>query len=327
MIAEEVRNDYPIHVSVQTVEVYNELSEAVEQRDAVVVDDIGTGMDQNTIERYLLQIGKSFYTTDEFRRNFPFRPVSRFGIGFLSVFGVSDNVTIDTYSHRSGSAGKGIRLKLAGPRGYLLTEYSDRRTPGTRITVVLRDHLEPGAVQAAVRYWCRKVEFPIVVDESGETHTIRPETPDALTYEIHLPTDESTRLAVRAFPSDIPGVEGEFYVFARVAGNDERWDAWGWAQVTYPNTHPLAEKPDIPETIICVGGILVDNSMSRAYSAHGTSTRLDYRDGRYSTTLARTVRHERRGFAFRRAAERNNSVNPAERDRSAMDRTSARTSS
>ncbi len=57
------------------------------------IEDNGTGMDQHIIEHYLLKVGRSYYTSNEFhheqrsaRNRTGFRPTSRFGIGILSCF-------------------------------------------------------------------------------------------------------------------------------------------------------------------------------------------------------------------------------------------------
>jgi hypothetical protein len=120
-IDESLRSKYPVIVSLSKVEQYNELSGAKEECQVLTIEDDGIGMDKNIIENYLLQVGRSFYTTDEFRRTFRFIPSSRFGIGFLSVFAVSDHVNITTYKP-SSLQGEPLQLALSGPRNYLLTE-------------------------------------------------------------------------------------------------------------------------------------------------------------------------------------------------------------
>ena len=116
----------------------------VEKRPILTIEDRGTGMNEEIIRRYFLQVGRSYYESNEFRERFKFAPTSRFGIGFLSVFAVSKDITVDT-ARRDEATGavKGIRLRLREPRNYLLTEpwvpFAERagdRT-GTRIRIVL----------------------------------------------------------------------------------------------------------------------------------------------------------------------------------------------
>jgi HSP90 family molecular chaperone len=66
----------------------------MEEKQFLIVEDYGMGMDREVIERYFLRVGHSYCTSDAFRRSFRFIPTSQFGIGFLSVFAVSDWVTV-----------------------------------------------------------------------------------------------------------------------------------------------------------------------------------------------------------------------------------------
>ena len=62
------------------------------------VRDTGTGMSRYLLERFFTSIGRSYYTSKDFRRLYirDYSPVSQFGIGFLSVFLVTNHVEIFT---------------------------------------------------------------------------------------------------------------------------------------------------------------------------------------------------------------------------------------
>ena len=65
----------------------------------VKIEDYGMGMSSTEIERYLTSIGRSFYTAGDFKKmNLMYKPISSFGIGFLSCFLVSSNIDICTHS-------------------------------------------------------------------------------------------------------------------------------------------------------------------------------------------------------------------------------------
>lgn len=91
-------------------------------------DDFGVGMDESIIREHLLKVGCSFYTTARFKadllRAMPggaggFLPISRFGIGLLSCFIVSDRVEISTLRQRAdGTADEPVRLSLDGTSGF-----------------------------------------------------------------------------------------------------------------------------------------------------------------------------------------------------------------
>jgi molecular chaperone HtpG len=292
-VAEEIRARYPLKINLIDVERPNALSGEMEKRQILAIDDSGIGMDREVIERYFLQVGRSFYTTDEFRRSFQFVPTSRFGIGFLSVFAVSDHVVVETYKPSSLNPCGSIRLTLTGPRTYLLTEVGQRRSSGTRIEVMLQESMAQGQLTSLVSNLCRRVEFPILVNDLGSEVMVASERIDSFIYEIPDVTDECARLAVRAFPVNRSGIEGELYVFARVDDNGESWAAWDWAKYTYPSKTPEAYAPDFPGTLICFHGI----STSGGHHVSGPmGMRIDYRGDAYSPTMSRENARTRRAI-------------------------------
>ncbi|MCA9031269.1 MAG: ATP-binding protein, partial [Planctomycetaceae bacterium] len=127
----------------------------------VRVEDNGVGMTVGTMKRFLTQIGRSYYKSNDFRAEQELMrehgilctAISQFGIGFLSVFMLADNVTIHTRpvkagaapspnspQHEQESARFPFRAEIHGPHG-LLAFYPDNtcRTPGTTVTLWLRD--------------------------------------------------------------------------------------------------------------------------------------------------------------------------------------------
>jgi hypothetical protein len=251
------RHRYPVRISLATTRELNELSGEQEVRQVLSVEDVGLGMDKDIIERYFLQVGRSFYTTDEFRRRFRFVPTSRFGLGFLSVFAVSDRVTVETYKPSSAHGDGPLRLTLTGPRNYLLTERGVRPAPGTRIDVALREPMDAGKLTELVTYWCRRVEFPVAVDDIGHRTEIRAERSEDFTYEMPDVTQEGASFVLRAFPVDRPGIEGELYVLAHVGPEGERWDLGRWARYGYPSKSPRAIAPEVPRDLTCVHGVSI----------------------------------------------------------------------
>lgn len=285
-VGEEHRLRYPIRVSIATRPRFNELSGAQEDKQFVVVEDCGIGMDNEIIQKYFLQVGRSFYVTDEFQRNFRFVPTSRFGIGFLTVFAVSDRVVVETFKPTSPRRDGPIRLTLTGPRNYLLTERADRRTTGTRIEVILKQKMEQGELTDLVTGWCRRVEFPIIVDDLGKTSTVRAERPEDFVREEPDVINSGAKFVIRSFPIRGAGVEGELYVFAYVSENGESWARWDWAKDKYLTAHPHASIPSLPEDSMCLHGIALPPTWEYHYGSP-FSIRLDVRRAGYPTTLAR----------------------------------------
>ncbi|HEX8052832.1 MAG TPA: ATP-binding protein, partial [Thermoleophilaceae bacterium] len=166
------RDKYGVRVAIDEILTESPVSGKRERRHVITVEDSGIGMDREVIQRFFLQIGRSFYTSREFDRVFTFVPTSRFGLGFLSVFGVSDDVTVETYKPSSAAQDGPLRMRLTGSKSYLITEEGNRTTSGTTITVVLRDLRPARFVLDTVRMWCRMVELPIEVRSFGEAECV-----------------------------------------------------------------------------------------------------------------------------------------------------------
>jgi molecular chaperone HtpG len=272
-VPEVRRQRYPVKLALSTIDVISPLSGEVEKRQVLAFEDVGIGMDREILQRYLLQIGRSYYTTYDFQKNFKFVPTSRFGTGFLSVFNVSDHISIETYKPSTSALLGPLHLVLTGPRNYLLLEKGRRTQTGTCVKVFLRESFNPGELTRLVSSWCRRVEFPILVDDLGTHSIIVAERKEQFTYEIPDPTDTRARYAVRAFDVDRQDIQGELYVFARIDQEGERWDAWSHANYAAPGKDPRASKPAFPASLRCIHGISVGNDRDGG----PTGERLDFR--------------------------------------------------
>ncbi len=128
------------------------------------VRDNGVGMTVGTMRRFLTEIGKSYYKSDDFRaeqrlmrlNGILCTAISQFGIGFLSVFMLADEVIIHTRplgvvpgqeapptdAVLQESARFPFRAEIHGPHG-LLAFYPDQsretQQPGTAVTVWLKE--------------------------------------------------------------------------------------------------------------------------------------------------------------------------------------------
>ena len=274
---EEVRSRYQIRFELKEIESINELSGEREKRQVLFVEDNGIGMDREVIQKYFLQVGRSFYVTNEFRRIFSFNPTSRFGVGFLSVFAVSDFVEVETLKPESHDGP--LRITLTGPRNYILIEKIERQVSGTRIGVTLRQMFYPGQLTNALQVWCKRVEFPVEVDDLGKKSKIVAESSKDFVYEMPVVTDPNARFALRCFPIDQHGMEGELYVLALINNSGESWAMMGWAESEYPNLHPSAYSPELPRSMMCINGIQYEGEIETFNRLRGSGfiERIDYR--------------------------------------------------
>ncbi len=100
--------------------------------------DNGIGMDQQWIEKYFLKIGISFYRSGDLKNisrsrvNFNF--ISKFGIGFLSSFMVSDKIIIRTRKEHS----PGLLITITNLQDYFDVRLAPDDCPiGTQVTLHL----------------------------------------------------------------------------------------------------------------------------------------------------------------------------------------------
>jgi hypothetical protein len=135
------------------------------ERQFIRVRDYGVGMTIGTMKRFLTRIGKSYYKSDEFRAEQELMrkngilctAISQFGIGFLSVFMLADEVMIHTRpvdadnelpaKNTPPEQLEGMRFpfraEIHGPHG-LLAFYPDASVtqPGTTVTLWLKERFE-----------------------------------------------------------------------------------------------------------------------------------------------------------------------------------------
>ena len=114
------------------------------------VEDNGVGITEEVIQRYFTRVGKSFYSSPEFRheqvdlrtKGLLCTPISRFGVGVLSTFMIADRVSVRT--HPGGTENeerRPIDLEAFGPGSLFWTKPGTLQKQGTAVTLWLRHSL------------------------------------------------------------------------------------------------------------------------------------------------------------------------------------------
>lgn len=107
----------------------------------VVIEDNGIGMSEQHINNYFLNIGHSYYSSNEFReKNIDYTPISHYGIGFLASFMLSDRVTVITSDWENQM--QNIELQLQKDDRYVVLKKNKNTVPdaGTKICLEFRPY-------------------------------------------------------------------------------------------------------------------------------------------------------------------------------------------
>ena len=125
----------------------------------LIIEDHGSGMNLDIITFNLMRVGASFYNTPKFHSEFAdFTPISRFGIGVLTCFIVSDNIEITTSQEEAG-----YRIRMTSVQSDYLIKKLDVGSPvlrgiephGTRVKLELRKSIDftDKSMAEIVRHW------------------------------------------------------------------------------------------------------------------------------------------------------------------------------
>jgi len=67
------------------------------KKNQVIISDNGSGMTIDILKKYFLNVGSSYYTSDDYLlKGLKHKPIGNYGIGFLACFMLSDLVTVKT---------------------------------------------------------------------------------------------------------------------------------------------------------------------------------------------------------------------------------------
>jgi hypothetical protein len=118
-------------------------------REFVRCVDNGVGMDQRIVKDFLVRAGRSYYRSPEFERerlsfakaSADFDPCARFGIGFMSLFMLGDQIVIHTrrYGGSSGGLGEPLIVEINGLDSLIVLRRGAEAQPrGTSVLVIGR---------------------------------------------------------------------------------------------------------------------------------------------------------------------------------------------
>lgn len=140
----------------------------------LIVEDNGTGMDLDIIKFHLMRVGSSFYDTPKFNtEHADFTPISRFGIGILTCFMISDDIEIITCKQDGA-----YRIRMSSVHAdYLLKKLESGHSSlkgleqhGTRVRLRLRSSIDltKKCMLDIVRYWIILPVCEVLYSEKGK---------------------------------------------------------------------------------------------------------------------------------------------------------------
>ena len=112
-----------------------------QEKNQAIIKDNGNGMSMDIIKKHFLNIGVSYYnSTDFLLKDFNYKPIGNFGIGFLSCFMLSDEVKVVTRHYKSKNKYM-IELEK-GNEWTSLTETEDVVFDGTEVILNYSNFIE-----------------------------------------------------------------------------------------------------------------------------------------------------------------------------------------
>jgi molecular chaperone HtpG len=143
--------------------------EVDEKKQSFVIEDNGIGMTQDELVNNIGTVARSgtmefFKRMKEEGKTLDGNFIGQFGVGFYSVFMVTDEVTIETRGADPDS--KGCRWKSSGEGTFTIEEF-DKKSRGTRISFTLKDTAKEFTSEYRIKEIIEKysnfADFPIVL--------------------------------------------------------------------------------------------------------------------------------------------------------------------
>lgn len=135
------------------------------------ISDNGTGMNEHIILNYLFKVGASLYRSEEFKKKNPdFHSISRFGIGLLTCFMISDEIDIVTL-HHSEKACHSIKVRNHNGQYYMRNDEETTsilgHRHGTTFTLKVRDDAKMEDIEGDLKRWILVPEAEVTLSIDG----------------------------------------------------------------------------------------------------------------------------------------------------------------
>lgn len=144
-------------------------------KEKISFQDNGLGMNFEDAFDFFSRKGNSFYVSDNLKdilNGRKFDPISKFGIGVLSSFIISDKMVIETKKHNCTPC----RFTITNLAEGWTYEEGSRQESGTKITLFLNSRGQAVNIDKSLSHYAKAVSIPIFIKnaESGERRKFVP---------------------------------------------------------------------------------------------------------------------------------------------------------
>lgn len=276
IILKKVVSDNSFDTAATEIPIKIKINTQVEKPFLEIIDT-GIGMSKKVITDYLITIASSYWTS-QFIYDFPtanergFQPVGRFGIGFLSVFMLGDEINV--YSNREGEERYHLQLQGVGRKG-VLRMISSQRSSGTTIKIFLKKSIieKLNSISSQIKVYAPLIplSFDILENDeathiqSGWMHSLdKREFFNWLLTAVEMIarnhqgiSDTNKNQSIFRRIRNTKAIEGQEYEY-----NDAIWPS-SWPEYKTEKIRLLAS--DISTSILCSGGIAIQTIYTPGY--------------------------------------------------------------
>lgn len=138
----------------------------------VKIKDTGVGMTLDIIKKHFLNVGKSYYKSREYLfKDYEYKPIGQYGIGFLSCFLLSDTVIVKTKHYKNHEINQ---IELEKRSEYVVTTLEETSNfLGTEITLDYESFMrifenKENVCSFLQEYFFTKVKITVLDEDTGE---------------------------------------------------------------------------------------------------------------------------------------------------------------
>lgn len=147
------------------------------EKDKVSIQDNGIGMTLSDVKNYFLNIGHSFYRSADFKDlSLTYKPISHYGIGFLSSFLLSDSISVKTTSYKEPKVCNVLRLQKNNRFVIQKSEENALPEAGTEIILAKSSFMKVFPKVEDIRKYIsetfKDTGIKIIVSEDGQENAV-----------------------------------------------------------------------------------------------------------------------------------------------------------